>query len=150
MPDNNIGKTRHRGRRPRVPGGYPHVLEIRLTTGDWMLLGVAAARAELADGAYAGEIVHRHLAAEFDVVPADWRTVMAQLLDHRAAVAGLRGDVAAVGRLLNQLARAANSGGQVPAAVLARLGERVHAVLTAAETGLAELDALTAKARERL
>ncbi|WP_123799284.1 hypothetical protein [Amycolatopsis keratiniphila] len=149
MPD-NIAR-RHRGRRPRVPGGYPHVLEVRLTTNDYMLLAVAAARAELADGAYASEVVHRHLAAEFNVVPADWREVMAQLLEHRATLAGLRGDVAAVGRLANQIAREVNSNRSRPAGdVLTRLAGRVETVLAAADEGLAELDQLTTNARTRL
>ncbi|WP_143253877.1 hypothetical protein [Amycolatopsis keratiniphila] len=148
MPDS---ARRHRGRQPRISGGYPHPLEIRLTEADRERLVVAAARAELADGAYASQLVHRGLAADAGTIPADWRDVLAEQLHHRATVAGLRGDVAAVGRLLNQVARAVNSGGHPPSAdVLARLGERVEAVLAAAEEGLAELDTLTAKARDRL
>ncbi|UJW36881.1 hypothetical protein L3Q67_45260 (plasmid) [Saccharothrix sp. AJ9571] len=144
-------ETRHRGRQPHVPGGYPHPLEIRLTENDRARLAIAAARAELADGAYASQLVHRGLAADADTVPADWREVLAEQLRHRATVATLRGDVAAVGRLLNQVARAVNSGGHVPeAAVLVRLEARVEAVLAAADRGLAELDALTEKARDRL
>jgi len=147
MPD----YVRHHGRQPRVPGGYPYALEIRLTATDSELLAVAAVRAELADGAYASQIVHRHLAAEFNVVPADWREVMAQLLEHRATLAGLRGDVAAVGRLVNQIARAVNTGGSAPSAeVLTRMAGRVDRVLAAADEGLAELDRLAADARTRL
>ncbi|TLW93560.1 hypothetical protein FFT09_09275 [Saccharomonospora piscinae] len=142
---------RHRGRQPRVPGGYPYPLEIRLTESDWVRLTVAAVRAEKADGAYASQLVRRGLAGEFDTVPADWRDVMAQLVAHRSALAGLRADIAAVGRLLNQVARALNAGGHAPAPeTLARLGERVAAVLAAAEDGLVELDALTERARSQL
>lgn len=79
---------RHRGRQPRVPGGYPYTLEVRLTESDWVRLTVAAVRAEKADGAYASQLVRRGLAGEFDTVPADWRDVMAQLVAHRSALAG--------------------------------------------------------------
>ncbi|TDX84932.1 hypothetical protein [Amycolatopsis arida] len=146
-----MSMSRHRGRRPRVPGGRPFRVEITLTEQDAALLVVAAARAELADGAYAAEAVRRFLAGEFEVVPADWSEVMAGLLRHRAEVAGLRADVAAVGRLVNQLARHVNSTGRrPPEVVLGRIGERVLAVLGRAEEQLVALEELVATARRRL
>jgi hypothetical protein len=146
-----MSTSRHHGRRPRVPGGRPYRVEITLTTRDAALLVMAAARDELADGAFAAEVVRRYLAGEFELVPADWSEVMAGLMRHRAEVAGLRADIAALGRLVNQIARHTNSTRQRPPdAVLERIGERVSAVLDRAEDHLAELDELTATAREHL
>src|SRR4051794_26006607 len=87
------GMGRHRGRRPRVPGGRPYKREITLSLEDGAALVAAAAVAEMADAAYAAEVIHRHLALRAGLVPADWQQVLGELIRHRAELAELRADV---------------------------------------------------------
>ena len=133
-----------------MPGGRPFRCEFTLSLEDGAALVAAAAVAELADGAYAAEVIHQHLAQRAALVPADWQQVMGELIGHRAELAGLRADVHAVGRLINQIAAHANTTQATPAAVvLARMDARLAVVAGRVAQHLAELDEMTAKARER-
>ena len=134
-----------------MPGGRPFKREITLSLEDGAALVAAAAVAELADGAYAAEVIHRHLAQRAGLVPADWQQVMTELIRHRAELAELRADVRAVGRLVNQIAAHANTTRATPAVVvLERMDARLAAVLARVARQLAELDEVAAKAREHL
>lgn len=134
-----------------MPGGRPFRCEFTLSLDDGAALVAAAAVAEMADGAYAAEVIHRHLAERAAVVPADWQQVLGELIRHRAELAELRGDVRAVGRLVNQVAAHTNTTRATPATVvLTRMEARIAAVLGRVGEHLAELDEVAAKARERL
>lgn len=134
-----------------MPGGRPFKREFTLSLEDGAALVAAAAVAEMADGAYAAEVLHRHLAQRAGLVPADWQQVMGELIRHRAELAELRADVRAVGRLVNQIAAHANTNRATPAVVvLERMDARIAAVLARVAEQMAGLDEVAAKARERL
>uniref|UniRef100_UPI003F49AE9B hypothetical protein n=1 Tax=Actinokineospora sp. CA-119265 TaxID=3239890 RepID=UPI003F49AE9B len=134
-----------------MPGGYPVVREVRLTVVDGQRLAVVAALAGLSEGAYAAGVLQRHLRARWEgELPMGAREALGVVVARSAEVAVLAREVAAVGRLVNQLARHAHRGGVVPAGPLARVERELAAARARAAGTLAGLDAAAAALRERL
>lgn len=153
MPDHSTATSprRYRGRRRRVPGGYPFKVEVRLTEAEAARLIVAAAAVEKSDGAYAGDLLGRALFDKFGTLPATWTDVMAELIEARAAAAGLVAEVKRVGRNVNELAHWANiHRTSPPADWLGIAGEDVVALTARLVEHVRALDGLAAAAREKL
>ncbi|MGH9060689.1 MAG: hypothetical protein ACRDZY_14430 [Acidimicrobiales bacterium] len=145
------GARRYRGRRQRVPGGYPFKVEIRLTEAEAVRLIMAAVRAEKSDGAYGGDLLGRALFGEFGELPTTWTDVMAELIEARTATAELAAEVKRVGRNVNELAHWANvhraSPGEARLAALRKDVDGLAARLVAHVRGL---DDLATAARDKL
>lgn len=98
----------------------PHRLFVRVAEEDWVLLDARALERGLAPSTYAAVLLHAHLRS-INPIPK------AELL----ALKELIGELGAIGRNLNQIARVASTGGSVPGP-----GARQTAALLKVSAGL--------------
>lgn len=125
------GMRRRRGRlaEARSERGTP-----RFSRAEWQLVAAAAAAGGLAVNAWLAEAAMRAARAEGTPLPADWRQVLAELIQARA-------EVRRVGRLLERTTRVDCQADASAAA---------EEVLATVRQVVTELDTLTRRARERL
>jgi hypothetical protein len=125
------GMRRRRGRlaEARSERGTP-----RFSRAEWQLVAAAAAAGGLAVNAWLAEAAMRAARAECTPLPADWRQVLAELIQARA-------EVRRVGRLLERGTRVECQADASAAA---------EEVLATVRQVVTELDTLTRRARERL
>jgi hypothetical protein len=126
------GTGRRRGRlaEARSERGTP-----RFSKAEWELVAAAAAARGLAVNAWLAEAAMRAARAERTPLPADWRQVLAELIQTRA-------EVRRVGRLLEQTAQVDGEVEASPAVA--------EEVLAMVRRVVSQLDTLTRRARERL
>jgi len=132
-------------RRPRADGGRPHSVRVSFSEMEMAMVRSAAARAGVADASWLGEVGVR--AAESSPAPvAAWGPVMQQLMVFQARLADVRRILRNVGGNLNDVAKHANSTGEVleethaVEALVARVVQRV-------DQEVAHIGELTARAR---
>jgi hypothetical protein len=124
-----IGRRRGRLAQARSERGTP-----RFSRAEWALVAAAAAARGLAVNAWLAEAAMRAARAECTPLPADWRQVLAELIQARA-------EVRRVGRLLEQMTQVdCRADASAPAEEVLAMVRRV----------VTELDTLTRRARERL
>lgn len=121
-------------RRARVGVARTNKRTLRFTDAELADLANAAARVGLATDAYTAEAAVR-TARTTARLPADWR-------DALAAVLAATEQVRRAGQVANQLARVANSTGQLPG--------HAEDVLARLDRATAHLDALAARVYQRL
>lgn len=123
------------GRRSRVPGGRRFPVQCLFDEGEIAVVRAAAVGEGVSVGAWCSSVVLR--AAREDLYPldADWREVMGELM-------ALRRQARNIGGLLNQLAAAWNSIGE--------LEPQAGRVLGMVERVVTNVDVVTARARRRL
>jgi hypothetical protein len=103
--------------------------------GEITAVRAAAAGEGVAVGAWCSSVVLRAAREERNPLDADWRAVMGELM-------ALRRQARTIGGLLNQLAAAWNSTGE--------LSPQASRVLGMVERVVADVDVVTARARARL
>lgn len=140
------------GRRQRVEGGYPVVRQIALTMNDGERLAVLATLAGMSQGAYAAHVVEQHLRARWEgELPMGAREALGVLVARSADIVGLAQEVAAIGRLFNQVARHVHVHGTLPpGSSLARIEREFNLARMKVAGTLAGLDEAAAALRERL
>jgi hypothetical protein len=122
-----------------------------LTEADGFLLRTVAVLAGVSEGAYAAQVVARHVNARLGELPVAAREALGEVVGVRADVVGVAGEIAAIGRLLNQIARHVNVHGRLPAgSSLARIEREVDVAGMRLTATLAGLDEAAAALRERL
>ncbi|WP_436493202.1 hypothetical protein [Actinokineospora sp. HUAS TT18] len=123
-----------------------------MTAVDGERLMTLAAVAGMSEGAYAAQIIEEHLRARWrGELTAEARRALGIVVERATPVAGLGQEVAAVGRLLNQITRHVNSHGQLPpGSALARVAREVEVLAMRVTDTLTELDAAAAALRGRL
>lgn len=124
-----MGRRRGRLAEARSERGTP-----RFSRAEWELVAAAAGARGLAVNAWLAETAMRAARAECRPLPADWRQVLAELIQARA-------EVRRVGRLLEQTIRV---DGQADASATP------EEILATVRRVVNELDTLTRRARERL
>lgn len=124
-----------RGRRSRVAGGRRHPVQCLFDEGEIAAVRSAAAGEAVAVGAWCASVALRAAREGVDPLDADWRLVMRELM-------ALRRQARTIGGLLDQLAAAWNSTGE--------LGPQADRVLGMVDRVVADVDVVTARARERL
>jgi hypothetical protein len=103
--------------------------------GEFAAVRAAAAAEGVAVGAWCSSVVLRSAREQVEPLEGDWRLVMRELM-------ALRRQARIIGGLLNQLAAAWNSTGE--------LGGQAGRVLGMVERVVADVDVVTGRARERL
>lgn len=132
-------------RRPRAEGGRPHSIRVSLSDEELAAVRVAAARDGLAEASWLGDAGVR--AARTPVVPAaGWGEVMQQLFMLRAELMEHRRVLRNVGGNLNDVARHANSTGELHVSTT-RVQALVGRVVAAVEVVVGQVGELTAAAR---
>lgn len=137
-------------RRSRAEGGRPHAVSVSLSDLELAVVAAAAAKEGVAKGAWLGEVGVR--TAKQEHAPPEltaWGPVMTQLIVERAELMEARRVLRVAGGNLNDVARHANSTGEVHAATL-RVLERVQRTVDRVDEVVAGLDALVAAARREL
>jgi hypothetical protein len=129
-----VGEARA-GRRSRVAGGRRHPVQCLFDAGEITSVRAAAAGEGVAVGAWCSSVVLRAAREEQHPLDADWRVVMGELM-------ALRRQARTIGGLLNQLAAAWNSTGE--------LSPQASRVLGMVERVVADVDVVTSRARARL
>lgn len=124
-----------RGRRSRVAGGRGFPVQCLFDEPEIAAVRAAAAGEGVAVGAWCSSVALRAAGERVDPLDADWRLVMRELM-------ALRRQARTIGGLLNQLAAAWNSTGQLDA--------QAGRVLGMVDRVVADVDVVTARARERL
>lgn len=155
MGDNSMpsdaASTSGRGRRSRVAGGFPFQCRVALTERDGAHLSGLAERENLSVGAFASQLVERHLACSRDPLPVAARDVVAALNTISTDLRTVLREARAEGGLFNQIARHLNThhptGRGVPDALAGLLGRtlvRHQATTTALDELLTRTDRLLA------
>ncbi|MCG8918253.1 hypothetical protein L6E12_20940 [Actinokineospora sp. PR83] len=126
--------------------------QLALTVADGERLAVVAALSGMSEGAYAAGVVEAHLRARWEgELAVGARQALGVLVARGAEVTALAQEVAAVGRLANQIARHVNIGARLPAGSTLRRIEHDLDVLRMRISGaLDELDTTARALREQL
>lgn len=138
MGDNSMpsaaASTGGRGRRSRVAGGFPFRCRVALTERDGAHLSGLAERENLSVGAFASQLLERHLAGSSDPLPVAARDVVAALNAVSTELRAVLREARAEGGLFNQIARHLNTHHDVPDALAGLLGRTLvrHRATTAA------------------
>jgi hypothetical protein len=133
-------------RRSRAEGGRPFKLTVQFSELEMALVVTAAARADLAPGAWLGDAGVR--AAEAVPGPASaWGPVMQELMKLRAELMENRRVLRNVGGNLNDVARSANSTGEIHEST-DRVLALVARVVARVEETVVGVGELTARARQ--
>ena len=101
--------TRGRGRRTRVAGGFPFRCRVALTERDGAQLTELAAGKNLSVGAYASQLLERHLADSGNPLPTSAHTVVVALNAVSNELRAVLREARTEGGLLNQIARHLNT-----------------------------------------
>lgn len=143
------GTTGGRGRRSRVAGGFPFRCRLALSERDGARLTGLAARENLAVGAFASQLVERHLAGTGDPLPASARDLVTALNAVSNELRAVLREARTEGGLLNQIARHLNThhptAHDVPDVLAGMLGRtlvRHQATTTATDELLTRTDRL--------
>jgi hypothetical protein len=151
MGDNSMpsdaASTSGRGRRSRVAGGFPFQCRVALTERDGARLSGLAERENLSVGAFASQLVERHLAGASDPLPVAAHDVVAALNAVSTELRSVLREARAEGGLFNQIARHLNTDHHVPDALAGLLGRtlvRHQATTTALDDLLTRTDRLLA------
>lgn len=126
-------------RRARAEGGRPHKLTVQFSDAELAAVIAAAARADLAPGAWLGMVGVRSASETVPSPATAWGPVMQELMMLRAELMEHRRVLRNVGGNLNDVARHANATGELHAAtarvqeLVARTVERVDAAVAAVE-----------------
>lgn len=150
------GSARGRGRRSRVAGGFPFQCRVALTERDGARLTGLAERENLSVGAFASQLVERHLAGSDDPLPVSARDLAAALNAASNELRALLREARTEGGLLNQIARHLNTrptGHDAPDALADLLGRtlvRHQATTTAIDELLTHTDRLLTTAAATL
>lgn len=132
-------------RRARAAGGRPHKVTVQFSEMEMALVTTASVRADMAPGAWLGEAGVR--AAEAVPGPAShWGPAMQELMQLRAELMEHRRVLRNVGGNLNDVARHANSTGEIHEATV-RVQELVARLVERIEGSVGGVDELTALAR---
>lgn len=136
-------------RRSRAEGGRPHKVTVSFSELELAKVTAAAARADVAPGAWLGEAAVRAADAGVPGPVAGWGPVMQELMVLRGELADARRILRIAGGNLNDVARHANSTGelhQATAVVQARVARAVEQV----EQTVAEVDRRLGEVRAEL
>lgn len=135
-------------RRARADGGRPHKVTVMYSELELGKVVAAAVRADLAPGAWLGEVGVRAADASVPEAAPTWGPAMRELMMLRAELTDARRVLRVTGGNLNDVAKHANSTGELHAAT-AHVQARVEQVVTGVEHAVRTLDtALSAFAVE--
>jgi hypothetical protein len=124
-----------RGRRSRVAGARTFSVKCWFNEPEIAAIRTAAEREGAAAGSWLSSVGVRAAREELNPLDADWRAVMGELM-------ALRRQARTIGGLLNQVAAAWNSTGE--------LAPQAGRVLGMVERIVTDVDVVTARARARL
>jgi hypothetical protein len=129
------GVEAHQGRRSRVAGGRKFPVQCLFDDAEIATIREAAVGEGVSVGAWCSSVSLRAAREQAQPLDADWRLVMRELM-------ALRRQARTIGGLLNQVAAAWNSTGE--------LAPQAGRVLGMVERIVTDVDVVTARARARL